>query len=99
MFEMYRENFQQKYWLPTYIVSDAYVNPGKDDEMHLKLVLRSSGFKLNSLAAPASAPSAPPSASSAAPAPIAFPGDASAGQSSAPPNGETPPESIHKRIN
>jgi hypothetical protein len=99
MFEMYRENFQQKYWLPTYIVSDAYVNPGKDDELHLKLVLRSSGFKLNSLAAPAAAPSASPSASSAAPAPIAFPSDAPNGQSSASPNAEAPPESIHKRIN
>ncbi len=41
MFEIYRENFQQKYWLPTYIVSDAYINPGKDNELHLKLVLRS----------------------------------------------------------
>ena len=102
MFEMYRENFQQKYWLPTYIVSDAYINPGKDDELHLKLVLRSSGFKLNSLAAPAPAPSASPSASSAAPsasAPVSFPGDAPSGQSTASPNAEAPPDSIHKRIN
>lgn len=91
MFEMYRENFQQKYWLPTYIVSDAYVNPGKDDELHLKLVLRSSGFKLNSLAAPAPAPSAS--------APVSFPGDAPSGQSTSSPNAEAPPDSIHKRIN
>jgi hypothetical protein len=105
MFEMYRENFQQKYWLPTYIVSDAYVDPGKDDELHLRLVLRSSGFKLNSLAGPASAPTpalAPtnvPSATSGASVPATFPDDKNAGQSSSSPNSDTPPDTIHKRIN
>ena len=99
MFEMYRENFQQKYWLPTYIVSDGYVNPGKDDELHLKLVLRSSGFKANSLATPAPAPNASAAAAPSAPAPIAFPGGAPSGQSSASPNGDATPDSIHKRIN
>jgi hypothetical protein len=101
MFEMYRENFQQKYWLPTYIVSDGYVNPGKDDELHLKLVLRSSGFKLNSLAtpAPARATNSSAAAASSAPAPIALPGDIPPGQSPTQPAGDAPSDSIHKRIN
>jgi hypothetical protein len=103
MFEVYRENFQEKYWLPTYTVSDAYTNAGKDDELHLRLVIRSIGFKLNSLAATAApAANAFPAAASSAPAasaPATFPGDAPAGQSSAQPNGETPSSPIHTRIN
>jgi hypothetical protein len=99
MFEIYRENFQQKYWLPTYIVSDGYINPGKDDESHLKLVLRSSGFKLNSLATPVPASSASATAAPSASAPITFPGGAPSGQRTTSPTGETPPDSIHKRIN
>jgi len=46
MFEMYRENFQQKYWLPTYISSDDYSGSG-DAELHLRLVIRSTDFKLD----------------------------------------------------
>src|SRR5579871_4769356 len=61
MYETYRENFQQKYWLPTYTTADAYTNQGKDDEMHLRLVMRSTAFKLNSLggAVPAAASTGP----------------------------------------
>jgi len=54
MFEMYRENFQQKYWLPTYISSDDYSGSG-DAELHLRLVMRSTDFKLS---APSAAPAA-----------------------------------------
>jgi len=50
MFEMYRENFQQKYWLPTYISSDDYSGSG-DAELHLRLVIRSTDFKLDAPAA------------------------------------------------
>jgi hypothetical protein len=54
MFEMYREDFQQKYWLPTYISSDDYSGSG-DAELHLRLVMRSTDFKLS---APSAAPAA-----------------------------------------
>ncbi len=96
MFEIYRENFQQKYWLPTYIVSDAYTNSGKDNESHMRLVLRSTGFKLNSLAAPAAtAPAAP-----AHP----FPDLPSAPASPSTPNSTAQPDdpslpTVHPRIN
>jgi len=46
MFEMYRENFQGRYWLPTYISSDDYTGNG-DSELHLRLVIRSTDFKPN----------------------------------------------------
>lgn len=55
MFEMYRENFQEKYWLPTYISSDDYSGSG-DSELHLRLVIRSTDFKPN--LPPATAPAA-----------------------------------------
>jgi hypothetical protein len=48
MFETYRENFQGKYWLPTYVSSDDYVKNSDQDELHLRLVVRSSDFKLHS---------------------------------------------------
>lgn len=44
MFEIYRENFQEKYWLPTYISSDDY-SGSADAELHLRLVMRSTDFK------------------------------------------------------
>jgi hypothetical protein len=58
LFDTYRENFQDKYWLPTYTTSDDYINGPDDAELHLRLVLRSADFKLNSSPAAAS-PSAP----------------------------------------
>jgi hypothetical protein len=96
MFEIYRENFQQKYWLPTYIVSDAYTNSGKDNESHTRLVIRSTGFKLNSLAA--TAPNAP--AVGVAP----FPDLPRAPTPSSTPNSPPQPDdpsapSIHPRVN
>jgi hypothetical protein len=67
LFETYRENFQDKYWLPTYTTSDDYLGSG-DDQFQLRLVIRSSGFKLNASATPASAPSG-----TSAPTPAAAP--------------------------
>lgn len=50
MFETYRENFQQKYWLPTYTNSDDYVDGPDDTQLHLRLVIHSTNFKPNSAA-------------------------------------------------
>lgn len=47
MFETYRENFQEKYWLPTYTNSDEYMNEPDDVQLHLRLVIHSTDFKLN----------------------------------------------------
>jgi len=63
LFEVYRENFQEKYWLPTYISSDDYIKDANGDELHLRLVIRSADFKPNALAPPAPAAASPPPAS------------------------------------
>jgi hypothetical protein len=55
LFEVYRENFQDKYWLPTYIHSDDYIHSPDQDDLHLTMVIRSTDFKLDS-PAPASIP-------------------------------------------
>ena len=55
LFETFRENFQDKYWLPTYTTSDDYLKAG-DDQFQLRLVMRSTEFKPNAAAAPASGP-------------------------------------------
>lgn len=55
LFETYRENFQDKYWLPTYTTSDDYLKAG-DDQFELRLVMRSTEFKPNAAAAPAAGP-------------------------------------------
>jgi hypothetical protein len=47
LFETYRENFQDKYWLPTYTSSDDYIDQPDADQLHLRLVVRASDFKLN----------------------------------------------------
>ena len=57
MFETYRENFEDKYWLPTYTSSDDYTRSG-DEELHLRLVVRETDFKLNQ-PTPSNAPVAP----------------------------------------
>jgi hypothetical protein len=61
MFETYRENFQEKYWLPTYTNSDEYINKPDDVQLHLRLVIHSTDFKLGppQPEAPASATDAP----------------------------------------
>jgi hypothetical protein len=47
MFETYRENFQEKYWLPTYTRSDDYFKNDQNDELPLRLIIHATGFKLN----------------------------------------------------
>jgi hypothetical protein len=47
MFETYRENFQEKYWLPTYTSSDDYINTSNGDQFRLHLIIRSTDFKQN----------------------------------------------------
>lgn len=58
LFEVYRENFQGKYWLPTYISSDDYLNDpsGGGDQIHLRMVIHSTDFKLNPPAPDSAAP-------------------------------------------
>jgi hypothetical protein len=60
LFETYRENFQNKYWLPTYTTSDDYIGSSADDQFQLRLVIRSTDFKPNASAAPASSPNVAP---------------------------------------
>jgi hypothetical protein len=64
MFETYRENFLEKYWLPTYTRSDDYIKGPDDEELPLRLVIRSTDFKPHDQsgegAAPAQGPSAAP---------------------------------------
>jgi hypothetical protein len=68
MFETYRENFQGKYWLPTYTSSDDVIKTSDDQEIPVRLVIRSTNFKPHEgEASPAASPSVPPP-SSAAPA-------------------------------
>jgi hypothetical protein len=57
MFETYRENFQSKYWLPTYTRSDDYFKSDGKDELPLRLVVHSTDFKLRAAAAPPAADS------------------------------------------
>jgi hypothetical protein len=47
MFETYRENIQEKYWLPTYTSSDDYINTSNGEQFHLHLIIRSTDFKPN----------------------------------------------------
>ena len=57
MFETYRENFQSKYWLPTYTRSDDYFKSEGNEDMPLRLVVHSTDFKLRAAAAPPAADS------------------------------------------
>ena len=57
MFETYRENFQSKYWLPTYTRSDDYFKSEGNEDMPLRLVVRSTDFKVRAAAAPPAADS------------------------------------------
>ena len=59
MFETFRENFQDKYWLPTYTRSDEYLTDSNKEEYHLRLVVRDTDFKL--IPPPNGATSAPQS--------------------------------------
>ncbi|MGC1595218.1 MAG: hypothetical protein WA774_07675 [Candidatus Acidiferrales bacterium] len=59
MFETYRENFQGKYWLPTYTRSDDYFKDGQNDDLPLRLVIHSTDFKLKTGPGTAAAETAP----------------------------------------
>lgn len=76
LFETYRENFQGKYWLPTYTTSDDYIDQPNADPLQLRLVVRATDFKPGAAPAPASGATqgGPPSPS----APVA-PGESSSG--------------------
>ena len=63
MFETYRENFQSKYWLPTYIRSDDYFKSEGNEDMPLRLVVHSTDFKVRAAGASGAA-AAPPGADS-----------------------------------
>jgi hypothetical protein len=76
MFETYRENFQNKYWLPTYTRSDDSIPGPNNTELPLRLVIHSTNFKLSVPAATTGAPTPAPVAApagSAPPAPGASP--------------------------
>jgi hypothetical protein len=64
MFETYRENFQGKYWLPTYTRSDDYYKSEGNDELPLRLVVHSTDFKLRATGAGPGGASAVPAADS-----------------------------------
>ncbi len=82
MFETFRENFQEKYWLPTYTRSDDYIQGSDNSELHLHLVIRNTGFKLNGSSATAET-TAPPISTPPAPSTPA----------ETPPKSGTPPRS------
>lgn len=72
-FEVFRENFQGKYWLPTYVNSDEYVDQKDGSQLHLVLVVRDTDFKFtpvtDSPAEPPTAAAPPTSPTPATPAP------------------------------
>jgi hypothetical protein len=69
LFETYRENFQGKYWLPTYTSSDDYIDQPNADPLQLRLVIRATDFKLSP--APAAASGATQGGAPGPPAPHA----------------------------
>lgn len=73
MFETFRENFQDKYWLPTYTRSDDYIQGSDNSELHLHLVIRDTEFKLNGSSATAETSSPPATTMPATSPPIETP--------------------------
>jgi hypothetical protein len=69
MYDIFRQNLQGHYWLPTYVSSDAYLKQKDGSELHLRLVVRSSEFKPSaaSTAAPSSGSQGAPAAPAAGP--------------------------------
>jgi hypothetical protein len=72
LYETFRENFQEKYWLPTYTSSDDYVDQPNADQLHLRLVVRATDFRVNSPSATmaptaSGTPATPPSPNPAPP--------------------------------
>jgi len=66
MFETYRENFQEKYWLPTYTRSDDYFKSDQSDDLPLRLVIHATDFKVTASGTEPN-PTAPPVQPSTAP--------------------------------
>jgi hypothetical protein len=63
-FETFRENFQNKYWLPTYMRSDEAIPAGDGGQLRLHLVVRDTNFQRNdepTPAGPADRPAVAPS--------------------------------------
>jgi hypothetical protein len=57
MFETYRENFQEKYWLPTYTRSDDFFKNDTNEELPLRLIIHATDFKTTApLPTPAETP-------------------------------------------
>jgi hypothetical protein len=73
MFETFRENFQDKYWLPTYTRSDDYIQGSDSSELHLHLVIRNTEFKLNGSGATAETTAPPATAAPVSSAPAETP--------------------------
>jgi hypothetical protein len=66
MFETYRQNFQEKYWLPTYTESDDEVKVPNQDPIPVRLIIRATDFKRQDRADAAGPPAgATPSSSPA----------------------------------
>jgi hypothetical protein len=77
MFETYRENFQEKYWLPTYSVSDEYLDQPDGSQLHLRLVVHDTDFKFIPTSGAPATPSAPAPGASTPATPAAASSDAS----------------------
>jgi hypothetical protein len=48
MYETYRENFQEKYWFPTYVRSEEVIPGPNNKQVRLRLVMRSTNFHAHS---------------------------------------------------
>jgi hypothetical protein len=57
MFETYRQNFQGHDWLPTYTNSDDFIDEPDGSQVHLRLVIADTDFKLQEPPPPATATS------------------------------------------
>lgn len=55
-FETFRENFQEKYWLPSYTRSDETIPLGQGNELRLHLVIRDTNFQRSDAPTTAAAP-------------------------------------------
>lgn len=67
MFETYRENFEDKYWLPTYTSSEGEATEDDGTKIPVKIVIRATNFKRRTDVAPAAASSTSSAPSSSAP--------------------------------
>ena len=75
MFDTFRENIDGKYWFPTYISSDDFINLPGGKNLPMRLVVKSANFQPNPIAVktPAAANSTSPSPASPPPPPPTSP--------------------------